>query len=242
MPSKFAVTLARVFSLLKVTKRLRRESHNFTIERRRFSQKPLEIQLACVLWYCQVFGLLCFSLFAGPAVEKWGVTMASWLTSAKKAPPAGVSTTFQGDVDPQFPANFFASLNQGNDDEALGFMRAEAMLPDGRTPSPRVEGFIRTGEWDARVKVPLVWVSSDACGGRVGETAGRACILPSSTCTVQSHQKSPHKFIAGWYISHGGKVGHVLTEPFLPREGGPINSRGASRLTDAENKFTLSVG
>lgn len=150
--------------------------------------------------------------------------MSSWLSgSTKKVPPAVVSTTRQGDADPQFPANFFAALNRGSDDDALACMRAEAMSPDGRTPSPRVEPYILNGEWDAKVRVPLVWVGSDACGGRVGETANRACCLLRNTCAVQSHQKNLHKFVPGWYISHGGKVSHVLTDLFLPGDGGPIS-------------------
>ena len=116
--------------------------------------------------------LLCFSLlFTGPRLESGGSTMSSWLSGAKKAPPAAVNTTRQDDADPQFPANFFEALNRGSDDDALACMRAEAISPDGRTPSPRVEELIRNGEWDAKVRVPLVWVGSDACGGRVVETA-----------------------------------------------------------------------
>ena len=161
---------------------------------------------------------------------------------AKKAAPAGISTTYQDDTEQLFPANFFAALNQGNDDEALRFMKAEALLPDGRTPSPRAESHFLSGEWDAKIKVPLVFVDVDACGGRVGDSANRACCVPRKACSIQAHRKSAHNFVPGWYISHGAKIGHVLTEPYLPSEDGPITSRGAGRLTDAENKFVLSVG
>ena len=160
-------------------------------------------------------------------------------SEAKKAPPAGVSIP-PSDTS-QFPGNFFGALNQGNDDEALRFLRNEA-LPDGRTPSPRAEEFIKTGEWDSRTKVPLVLLDGDSCGGHVGDSTGRVCSKPSKACTAQTHRKNPHKLAPGWYISLGGKSGHALTEPFLPAEGGPIRSRGAGRLTDGEGKFTLTVG
>ena len=171
----------------------------------------------------------------------WG-SRATGMSGAKKAPPAGVSTTYRTDAEAQFPSNFFAALNQGNDDEALRCMTAEALSPDGSTPSPRAEGHIQSGEWDSKTKVPLVYVDADVCGGRVGDSVDRVCGKARGACTAQTHLKNRRPFVPGWYISLGGKSGHVLTEPFLPAEGGPILSGGAGRLTDGEDKFSLSVG
>ncbi len=107
----------------------------------------------------------------------------------KKAPPAGVQTTFLELTNDPFPANFFAALNQGNDDEALRFMTAEA-LPDGSTPSPRAEEHVLSGEWDLKTRVPLVYLDASSCGGRVGDSGDRACGKPRGACTAQAHLKS----------------------------------------------------
>lgn len=141
-----------------------------------------------------------------------------------------------------FPADFFAALNQGNDDEALACMKAEA-LPEG-APSPRTQELIDKGEWDAKTLLCLVYIGSDACAGRIGDSEDRCCARPGGrgACGAQAHLKNTYDLVPGWYISCGAKSPNVFLSPSLPAEGGPIRPQGAGRLTDKENRFRLSLG
>lgn len=151
-------------------------------------------------------------------------------------------TTGAQPVTGTFPADFFAALNQGNEDEALACVKAEA-LPGG-APSPRTQVLIDKGEWDTKTLLPLVYVDDSVCAGRVGGSDDRCCARPGGrgACGAQVHLKNPYSLQPGWYISCGAKSPNVFLDPHLPAEGSPIRSQGAGRLLDKENQFRMTLG
>jgi hypothetical protein len=145
-------------------------------------------------------------------------------------------------TDLSFPATFFGALQQGDEDEALSLLRAEA-LPDGEEPSPRAKALIEQGEWDSNQQLSLVLIESNACAGKVGNDDYRFCGKPANFCGIAAHAKNTVGTIRrGWYISLG-KAHGILTTPYLPplEEGGPITGILAGRFM-SPNPFRLTKG
>ena len=67
------------------------------------------------------------------------------------------------------PAAFFEAIP--SDRERAVAMIAAQVPPDG-PPTPKVEPYLRSGEWDDDNLVSIVFVGSDCCFGKVGDGSG----------------------------------------------------------------------
>lgn len=142
----------------------------------------------------------------------------------------------------EFPDDLFASLALGELDDAVTRLR-QASINESGEPSPTAKKLMESGEWDAREVLQLVFVSSDACAGRVGSDGLRFCGKTSLLCSAAGHSSTKIGTIkAGWYISFGKNLGTLIT-PSLPphEEGGPITASIAARLTGPK-AFKLTRG
>jgi hypothetical protein len=138
----------------------------------------------------------------------------------------------------EFPADFFAAVNQRDEDTAFASVRRVAMLPDGQ-PSPRVVEL--GGEWDSSVVVSLAWLKEECCAGSLGGEE-RFCGKRRGTCTIAGHKKSTRTVKEGWYIAAGSRLSGYYWVPSLPteRDGGPITATGAAYLSQLSDPLRMT--
>lgn len=136
--------------------------------------------------------------------------------------------------------DFWLAINHNNDDEAMTVLRREGLPLPGGAPSPRVAELMEKFDWDSTQLLSLVCVNEGACGGSVANDAHRFC--GKYACVAVSHQKGATTMPPGWYISAGSASNGIFKTPFLPlhADGGPINNRGATMLTDGDPPFRLN--
>jgi hypothetical protein len=133
-------------------------------------------------------------------------------------------------------------------DRAMAMVRSQ--VPTDGPPTPRAAEYIKNGERNDVTDIPITFVSSDVCVGRVGSVATgngvRFCGLPSGECTKGSHSANRwHSFQSGWFIPGGMHKGAWFYRvPPLPsaERGGPITATIARALKDRQHPFNVSPG
>lgn len=119
-------------------------------------------------------------------------------------------------------------------------------MPEQGNPSPRVQPYVESGEWDEGSPVSIRFLIGNVCRGRAGSTNNRFCGIQALDCHTRAHEVSVWSgFVEGWYIP-GGTSQHAgfYREPYLAPEvaGGPISQVAAFELQKQGDPVLLTVG
>jgi hypothetical protein len=143
-------------------------------------------------------------------------------------------------TDESVASKFLEALGKDDDEEALHVFKDSSLNNVTGSPSPWTSSFIKSGEWDAKVKLQIKLMSSVSCPGQIRSTSsspsGVEQFCGNDSCTSASHLKAQVSVLPdSYYIQAGPKsMSGFFATPKNPSSklGGPVSGLYEARSKD----------